>query len=270
MSLTNSISIESYGVKIRINTNCKSLLNEIENRIERIIPAGLYKKISSKKTDFSFSIRHSKICNFNLYKGRTKVTGGNDKEIFLKYLDWQIRVTIAEFAIGRVFIHAGVVGWNGKALILPAKSFQGKTTFVKTLTEIGATYYSDEYAVLDENGFVHPYPKTLSIREPEHKYTQVEFPVEMFGGVKGDEPLPVAMILFTEFENGARWAPQILTEGEAMLNMLSHTISIRYNPKFVLNVLNKTVNRAIIVKTKRGEAKDFALKALRFFEKNVF
>jgi hypothetical protein len=30
--------------------------------------------------------------------------------------------------------------------------------------------------------------------------------------------------------------------------------------------LNKTVNRAIIVKTKRGEAEEFAVKMLSFFE----
>jgi len=54
------------------------------------------------------------------------------------------------------------------------------------------------------------------------------------------------------------------------MELLSHTISIRYNPKFSLKVLNKTVNRAIIVKTKRGEAKKFAVKLLSFFENRVY
>ncbi|MEP6901986.1 MAG: hypothetical protein ABJA66_09560 [Actinomycetota bacterium] len=182
----------------------------------------------------------------------------------------QIRITIAEYAVERVFVHAGVVGWKGKAIIIPARSYQGKTTLVAELTKLGAEYYSDEYAVLDDRGFVHPFPKTLSIRGFIDKYQQVEFPVESFGGIKGDEPLPVGMVLLTEFKAGAKWQPQILSEGFGVLEMLSHTIPIRYNPKFSLKVLNKTVNRAIIVKTERGEAKDFAIKLLSFFENKVF
>jgi hypothetical protein len=54
------------------------------------------------------------------------------------------------------------------------------------------------------------------------------------------------------------------------MEMLSHTIPIRYNPKFSLKVLNKTANRAIIVKTKRGDARDFAKKLLNFFEERAF
>src|SRR5262249_4616087 len=131
-------------------------------------------------------------------------------------------------------------------------------------------YYSDEYAVLDEDGYVHPFPKTLSIRGLSNKYQQVEFPVESLGGVKGIEALPVGMILLTEFESGAQWQPQFLSEGLGIMELLSHTIPIRYNPKFVLKVLNKTVNRAIIVKTKRGEARDFAVRLLSFFENRAF
>ena len=161
---------------------------------------------------------------------------------------------------------AGVVGWHGKAIIIPARSFRGKTTLVKELTKVGAQYYSDEYAVLDEEGLVHPFPKMLSIRGFKDDYQQTDFSVESLGGVRGIVPLPVGMVLMTEFQKGAEWQPQILSEGFGVMEMLSHTIPIRYNPNFSLKVLNKTVNRAIIVKTKRGEAKDFAVKLLSFFE----
>ena len=33
------------------------------------------------------------------------------------------------------------------------------------LGRAGALYYSDEYAPLDGEGFVHPYPKPLSLRK---------------------------------------------------------------------------------------------------------
>lgn len=262
----NYFAIESYGVKLKLFCAREDVLREVQERIKKILPEGLYKKISPGAAVHSFSIRRNRKFEYVLFKGRKKIEYGNEKEIVLKYLDWQLRLTVAEFAVGRVFLHAGVVAWKKKAIIIPAKSFGGKTTLVKELTKMGAQYYSDEYAVLDENGFVHPFPKMLSVRGEKNEFLQIDYPVESFGGVQGIEPLPVAMVLFTEFEKGAEWQPQILSEGFGVLEMLSHTIPIRYNPKFSLKVLNNTVNRAIIVKTKRGEANDFALKLLSFFE----
>lgn len=269
-SSQNYVAIESFGVKVKVHTTRIELLEEINERIGKILPDGLYKKISHRSAVHSFSVRRNNSAEYVLFKGRKKVTFGNDKENFLKFLDWQIRLTIAEFAESRVFVHAGVVAWKGKAIVLPAKSFGGKTTLVKELTKLGAKYYSDEYAVLDENGFVHPFPKMLSIRGLTDKYQQTDYSVETFGGSKGVDPLPVGMVLLTEFESGAEWQPEVLSEGLGVIELLSHTIPIRYNPKFSLKVLNKTVNRAIIVKTKRGEAERFAVKLLSFFENKAF
>jgi hypothetical protein len=269
ISKENYTAFEAYGVRIRIFCRRAELIREIVGRLKLLLPNG-FKNISYQKAQYTFSIRRNKNAGYVLFKGRKKITFGNDREIFFRYFDSQVRLTVAEFAESKVFIHAGVVAWKGKAIILPAKSFQGKTTLVTELTKLGAKYYSDEYAVLDETGFVHPFPKTLSIRGLIGEYQQVEFPVETFGGIKGVEPLPVGMILLTEFKAGAKWRAQTLSEGKAVLELLSHTIPIRYNPKFSLKVLNKTVNRAIIVKTKRGEAKDFAIKLLSFFENKAF
>jgi hypothetical protein len=266
----NCIAIESFGVKLRIYCERRELLKEIEERITRILPEGFYRWIDPRRAVHRFSVRQNKSYRYVLYIGRRKIEYGNEKEIVLKYFDWQIRLAIAEHAVGRVFLHAGVVGWRGKAIIMPAKSFCGKTTLVKVLTNMGAQYYSDEYAVLDELGYVHPFPKMLSIRGHKDEYQQTDFPVEALGGVKGNDPLPVGLILITEFDPEAEWEPQILSEGLGVMEMLSHTIPIRYNPKFSLKVLNKTVNHAIIVKTKRGEAKDFAVKLLSFFENKAF
>jgi hypothetical protein len=64
---------------------------------------------------------------------------------------------IALHAPEHVFVQAGVVGVGERAMVLPGKSFAGKTTLVAALVRAGAEYWSDEYAVLDANGDVHPY-----------------------------------------------------------------------------------------------------------------
>lgn len=266
----DSFAFESYGVKIRIACSRISLLKEIERRIRMLFPPNCYKEIHSDEAVHKFSIRRNKSAEYVLYRGRKKITYGSDREIFLKFFDSTVRLTVAEFAEARIFIHAGVVAWKGKAIIIPGKSFQGKTTLVKELTKRGATYYSDEYAVLDADGYVHPFAKTLSVREIGGGYEQVEVSVESIGGKQGTEPVEVGMILLTGFKINADWQPQLISEGLGMLEMLSHTISARLNPKFSLKVLNNALKRAIIVKTERGEAAEFAAKVLRFFENRVF
>jgi hypothetical protein len=48
--------------------------------------------------------------------------------------------------------------------------------------------------------------------------------------------------------------------------MISHTIPIRYAPEFSLDVLTKVTSGAIITKSFRNDAKDFARKFLEFVD----
>lgn len=265
----HQITIEAYGVKLGVRSVSWEIVEEIGERLKSLLPNG-FGLIPEDTAEHLFEIRRNSRGVFSLYKNGEKLTSTDHKQKFLDYLDSLIRLAVAEFAAERVFIHAGAVGWRGKAIIIPARSFQGKTTLVAELAKLGAEYYSDEYAVLDARGLVHPFPKTLSMRGIIDDQQQVELPVEELGGVKGSGPIPVGMVLITEYKTGARWRPRLMSEGLGVMAMLSHTIPIRYNPKFTLKVLNKTTNRAIIVKTKRGEAKEFAIKLLRFFDDRAF
>jgi hypothetical protein len=62
-------------------------------------------------------------------------------------------------------IHAGVVSWNDRGIILPADSTHGKTTLVLELVRRGFKFLSDEMAALGRaDGRVHPFPRSLRIR----------------------------------------------------------------------------------------------------------
>ena len=88
-------------------------------------------------------------------------------EVALTLLDSQMRLSIAANATDWLFVYAGVVALNDRALLVPGQTFTGKTMLVQALVQAGATYYSDEYAVLDDAGRVHPYPRPLSIRSSD-------------------------------------------------------------------------------------------------------
>jgi hypothetical protein len=75
-----------------------------------------------------------------------------------------LELWVAEHARRHVFVHAGCVVVDGRAILMPGRSMSGKTSLTAALIRAGASYWSDEYAVLDSRGSVRPYPRRLAIR----------------------------------------------------------------------------------------------------------
>ena len=266
----HQIFIKVFGVKICIKTNKKAFLNELKNEIIRTIPIK-FENISPQIPDHTFYIESIEKKMYELYKNEESM-GLTDKSDVIEIFNSMLRLTIAEFAVSKVFLHAGVVAWKGKAIVIPARSFKGKTTLVAELVKKGALYYSDEYAVLNKNGYVQSFPKHLSLRGIINEYAQVDYSVESLGGRAGKKQIPVGLILLTEFDSNLtakKWKPKLLSVGQGIMEIIPHTISIRNDTKFALNVLNKVASRAIIAKSKRGEAKEFVDLLINFFENNV-
>ncbi|MGH7408750.1 MAG: hypothetical protein ACREKF_12185, partial [Candidatus Methylomirabilales bacterium] len=131
----------------------------------------------------------------------------------------------------------------------------GKTTLVAALVRAGATYYSDEYAVFDARGRVHPYPKPLSIRG-ENGGQPRKCPAEALGGLPGVKPLPVGLVAGTAYQPGARWRPRLLSPGQGVLTLLAKAVAARRRPKTALATLLRVVSRAPVLKGARGEAEE--------------
>jgi hypothetical protein len=164
-----------------------------------------------------------------------------------------VQLTVAEYAPRRIFVHAGVVGWNDRAILIPGLSHSGKTTLVDQLIRAGATYYSDEYAVIDERGRVHPYPRALGMRGPgSDQATKVR--AADIGAKVGLKPLRVGLVVSTDYKNGARWRPRQVTRGQGVLELMSHTVSARSQPELALRALPAALESARILKGVRGEA----------------
>ena len=162
-------------------------------------------------------------------------------------------------------MHAGVVAWRGRALILPGASFAGKTTLVAELVRAGAMYYSDEYAVLDAEGRVHPYARELAMRR-DGSEAQSPLSVAALGGVSGSVPLPVSHVAFAEYAKGAAWKPLPVSPGMAALEMLRHAVPVQRTPERVMATLARMLEGANAVRSQRGEADDTAKALLAMME----
>jgi hypothetical protein len=172
----------------------------------------------------------------------------------LDVIDAAVRSRVAVLAPEHVFIHAGVVAHRGRALLLPGRSLAGKTTLVAALVAQGAEYLSDEFAVLDGDGMVHPYLKPLSLRVKPGSLAQWDTPVERFGGVAADGAFRAAVIAITRYERGAQWRPAVRSSANGALALLSNAVPARERPGQTLAAVRQASAEAIVLEGTRGEA----------------
>ncbi len=175
-------------------------------------------------------------------------------ELILDALESQLQLYVAEFARPALFVHAGVVHWRGATIMLPGSSFAGKSTLVTALVQAGATYFSDEYAVLNHDGQVLPYVRRLSLRDgPLGRAGRLDLSSHAPQGNAASQPVPVDIVLFTRFEAGSEWSCDELAFGPAMLALCEHTVAIQRRPSDAFAILGKVAEGAGVYKGVRGD-----------------
>jgi hypothetical protein len=257
LNWTASAAVNSYGVRIGIRSNDSEAL---ELLLEALPPNWTLATSSMLDAIYSLKVGRPGIDGerpYNLLRDAKLVVRTIDRRFMLEWFEVDASLFVAEMSPELVFVHAGVVGWQGKAIMIPGRSFSGKSTLVAELIKAGATYYSDEFAAIDRHGRVHPYQRLLSIRgdlgEKPRRYRPEEF-----GGTIGQEPLPLGLVLITEYRLGAKWKPRRLSSGNGILALLANTVPARREPERVFATLDRAFEQASILKSRRGEAPEVA------------
>lgn len=249
----SGLSFIAYGVRVGLRSNRADILEKCLG----FLPLG-WKPSSSSAVGCLYSIVAGETAGsrpaplFGLYKDNELLSRSSDLDAVLERFESDVALHVADVTQKRVFVHAGVVGWGGSAILIPARSLSGKTTLVVDLVRAGATYYSDEFAVIDERGFVHPYARPLQVREHGSLH-QSKCPVESMGGIAGRVPLPIGLVLLTRFKAGSKWRPRHISAGRAILGILDNTVSARRGPAMALKTLKLVVSTSFAVQGIRGE-----------------
>jgi hypothetical protein len=183
----------SYGVPFRLTAESPDMLE----RMRRQAPYGSAACPAVPFGARNFSLRAAPCGAYQVLADGEPLVDGAAMTPALVQLGGQLMIHVAEYAPDFVFVHAGVVAWQGRALLLPGVSHAGKSTLVAELVRAGATYYSDEFALLDSQGRVHPFARDLRIRQPG-KPDQTNVPVTQLKGRAGTEALTVGLVVFAE------------------------------------------------------------------------
>ncbi len=253
----HSLSLSAYGAEIRVEADTTELVQGVRARLDALLPEGL-NPLAERADSHRFTVLLAPDGAVALSLDGAPIGQHASVPIALDYLAARIKLAIGEFATTHVFVHAGVAGIGGRAVVLPASSCQGKTTLVRELVLRGAVYYSDDFALVDAVGRVSPFAKALSVRPEEGDLRQVEQTVESLGGVAGEVPLPVDAVLFTHYDPGAQWQPRRIGASAALLRLLPHTLPLRAAPERSLAALGKMVAGASLWESPRGEVGEIA------------
>jgi hypothetical protein len=139
---TSGFSFVSYGVSVGIRTNREELIAPAL----KCLPPGaklngprsvdyLYSLYAGGAATGGFGRRLSLLYREFFQLGRGRTTDG-----FFDILESDLRLSIADLSRKGVFVHAGAVGWQGKAIIIPGRSFSGKSSLVAELINARASY----------------------------------------------------------------------------------------------------------------------------------
>jgi len=254
---------ESFGARIEITGNRQDMID----RAAAIAGSSLLGKITEiadQNVDRTIEVNFDGTTYEMIYPG-SEPARGEDEVVFFKYVDSIIRASVGEEARDFVFLHAGVVGWKGKAIVLPGDSYKGKSTLVAELVRAGAEYYSDDFALFNSAGLLYPFHRHLAMRRRDN-FDPYQITVEELEGKYGHEPIPAGLVLFTEYVKGSRFRPRRMSAGEGVLELVQYALSMRQRSEFAFRVLNNIASRAIIISSRRGTAETFAKTLLNFVD----
>src|ERR1700704_5270497 len=221
------LALSAFGVRAGVRVNESGALPHILpllppgwKKSRTVIVERLYSLVVAQDSERA-GVRRLHV----LYRDSMRIARDARLNQVLAALETDLHRYTAEAASDMTFLHAGVVGWQGRAIVLPGRSLSGKTTLVREMLRLGATYYSDEFAVVDNAGLVHPFARPLGIRE-DASYAQTKYTAERLGAASGVKPLPMGMAVICKYEAGAPWQPAPLSQGQGTLELLANSVAV--------------------------------------------
>jgi len=257
----------SYGVNIGIRASQSGAME----RLVPFLPPRWEAIESGRKLDVLYSWvvggeRRPNLRTFEvLYANALRIARTMRPNELFEEFQRDLRMKLARLSRRFVFIHAGVVGWRGRAILLPARAGRGKSTLVEALVRAGAEYFCDEFAVLDRSGRVHPFAKPISVHRSAPSKSEL-LSVEAIGGRTAEQPARVGMIVVTRYQPGARSRFREASPGQGVLDLIRNAFAARSSPSQVLRASRNACADAILLRGPRGEAQQVVEPLLRILD----
>lgn len=229
--------IDKAGVKITVRCKgdaAEQLLHPLMEDLAAVrvtAPSGVRLSVKGKPGEWHLRDRRDHI------KRKIKLTGD-----LIYHLSDRIVFHIADKSNSVHCLHAAAAAYNGKALVLPASSGSGKSTFIAWLVANGFKYLTDELILLDGNqlqGIARPIQikahgvdtvKSL-LEQPEllieGKMTNAVSPSALGGETATDADYRIGMIVYLEYDSDAGFEFEQLSSSDAGMNLMANHVNAR-------------------------------------------
>lgn len=169
-----------------------------------------------------------------------------------------LHLTIALHATDELFIHAGVVVFDGVVIIIPGRSHAGKSTLVDELVRSGAVYFSDEYARVTPDGSIRAYPRPIQLRTPDGR--RIVEPTRADTSL--DTALPPGLVVSTRYEPNSVFEPHPMSPARAALELFDNVVVARLDPERAMAAVASIARVAHAVHSLRPDVRDTAPRIL--------
>lgn len=162
----------------------------------------------------------------------------------------RVESELALFAADRlddlIAIHAGVVAWRGRVLVLPGPSRAGKSSLCVAAHRAGAAVWSDEYALVDRHGRVRGWRRAVRVRTPAG--------LDRLDVTVDHEPATPSLVAVLRHDPDQDSAWRDLTPSEAVMDLMANCVSARTRPDEAFDAALAVARSAVAVSGSRGEA----------------
>ena len=244
-----------YGVEVRIVDAAGA---DLCRRLRDALPPEFSFVAGAASVAVSYVVTGAESPGYRVSRDGSVVLAAATEEDVFALLCQDIDNTVAQRSRQMLFVHAGVIGWRGLAIVIPGRSYTGKSTLVAELVLRGAVYYSDEFAVLDDLGMVHPYRRPLVLRGEARPSPDLR----VMRGDAAMEPLPISVVVAGPYQPGVAWRPTVVRGARAVLPLIDGTVQGREESAKMLRIAAGRAPNIVTLQGPRPEATDVAAQLL--------
>jgi hypothetical protein len=228
--MSPALELELLGVPVRLETGDAELAATLARWYARSVtpaagPAALAAGIEREESGFRVAVA-----------GRAERTEP-DATAGVRALHHELLQALMVRRRDLYCVHAAVVTWRGRALVLPGLSRAGKSTLALALVLAGAGFLSDELLAFTPHGRAEPLPRAIKLRDecvrafPELAHACVgrgegrcvpfdALPADVLAG-----PAPIGAIAVPRWHPAASDRPRAISRGDALLALTASSLN---------------------------------------------
>jgi hypothetical protein len=166
---TKTLDLSIFGCLVNVQVSSKPVLITL---IDIYSAFKIAEPIAKPVLRYSIQPLPENSSSYSVHRDNMLIGTTENMGYLLYIFEKDLTIELQKLRSDLYFIHAGVLEWGGKGILLIAPSGTGKSTTTWALTNHGFRYLSDELAPIDlKDMTVYGYPRALGLKQRPPTYS---------------------------------------------------------------------------------------------------